>query len=280
MGKYLRLLRLQDQHFQFGCALAGGVYLSGHYVWIITWAIATTLISLASFITNELTDREDTDRFSWNKVHLRKGDKLNSTVVVLMWVVFVVNGLWLSWQLGVFIWGLAMLLIGELYSFKPIRFKARPGFDVLAQLTVWWWIPFIVPVVHFSAVGSVFWIFVAVMSLLIWGFFYPYQLSDFSADEKTGLGSTHIRLGMRQSLVFGLIFVAIGEFSYFYLRMWSGQEWSLVFALICLVSLVCYLFWLGMNKRANQETSMQRYVGIMKPVSWLMVPYVIWWLVK
>lgn len=278
MGKYLRLLRLQDQYLQLGCALAAGVYLhfkTGYFWW---WAIAVTLISFSTFITNEMVDREDVDKYSWNKVHLRKSDRLDKRTVSLMWWVCSLFGLMISFGVGLFFFGLLMLLIGTIYSAKPIRLKARPVFDILAQLSVWWWIPFVAPVVYFGMFDARTLLFVISLTLLIWGSYYPYQLSDFSADKKAGLRGSHIYLGMGGSLLFGLAALILGLVTYLAFGIYSYEPWSVIFVVVALFSLIHYLFWLR-KPDSTVENSMQRYVSYMKPLSWLLVPYIIWWLV-
>jgi len=277
MGKYLRLLRLQDQHFQFGFALAAGIFLPGHFLWVMEWAIATTLISFAAFISNEMTDREDVDKYSWNKVHLRQTDVLDPKIVSLIWGICALGGVWIANDLKVLWPAIGMLLIGTAYSAKPIRLKGRLVVDVLAQLSVWFWIPFMVPIFYFGKVDPFFWLFVLVISLLAWGFFYPYQLADFSADKKAGLRGTHVVLGQSISLILGLLSLTLGIFGYFAFGIFGKQSWSIVFVVMGAVLFFHYLYWFALPEKAR-EKAMQVSVAYMKPVSWLMVPYIIWWL--
>lgn len=274
MGKYFRLIRLQDEHFQFGFALASGVYLSGQVSWVVKWAIATTLISFAAFVSNEMTDREDVDQYSWNKVHLKKTDKVDPVKVAVLWWACALSGLLLASELNAFWPAAAMLLIGTAYSMKPMRLKGRVVVDILAQLAVWFWIPFMVPVFYFGNVDASFWSFVLVISLIAWGFFYPYQLSDFSADKKAGLSGTHVVLGFTQSLFLGLLALVLGIAGYFILGIFQSQSWSVVFVLMGLILFVHYLYWFRLA--ANQrEKAMARAVAYVKPISWLLVPYII-----
>lgn len=272
--KYLRLIRLQDQYLQFGCALAAGVFLGDKdrlfFVW---WAVAVTLISFSTFITNEMTDREDTDKNSWNKVHLQKTDQPNGLVVTLMWWTFSISGLLIAFGLGLFWWAVAMLVIGNVYSFKPIRLKARAAVDILAQLAVWWWIPFVAPVVYFARFDLSTWYFVISLTGLIWGAYYPYQLSDYTADKKAGLFGTHIRLGMGGSWWLGMVALGFGFTSYFTLGVYSSQPWSLIFALFAVFALVHYYYWAKLPK-GQVEIAMQKYVRYTKPLSWIFVPYI------
>lgn len=277
MVKYLRLLRLQDQHFQFGFALAAGVYLPGHFLWVVQWAIATTLISFAAFISNEMTDREDVDKFSWNRVHLRKSEVMDSKKVALIWWICAAGGILIANDLNVLWPAIGMLLIGTAYSMKPVRLKGRLIFDILAQLSVWFWIPFMVPIFYFGAADTFFWFFVPAISLLAWGFFYPYQLADFSADKKAGLRGTHVILGQNISLILGLMALVLGILAYFAFGIFGKQPWSIAFVVMTIVLFFHYLYWFRLPEN-GREKAIQLAVAYMKPASWLMVPYIIWWL--
>lgn len=277
--KYVRLLRLQDQHFQFGFALAAGVYLRGQIAWMTAWAIATTLISVAAFISNEMTDKEDVDKYSWNKVHLSKTEVMDSRKVALIWWACSIGGVSIAYGLDVFWPAVVMLLIGTAYSAKPVRLKGRVVVDVLAQLSVWFWIPFMAPVFYFGKVDSFFWSFILVISLLAWGFFYPYQLADFSADKRAGLRGTHVVLGQRLSLILGLITLVLGSSGYFAFGIFERQLWSVAFMVMGVVLFFHYLYWFR-QPEGRRERAMQRAIAYMKPASWLMIPYIIWWLFR
>lgn len=279
MGKYFRLLRLQDEHFQFGFALASGVYLSSRTGFVLWWAFAVTFISFCAFIVNELTDREDVDRYSWNPVHLKKTDLLDNRIVVAMWLVFAILGLVIAADLGVFFWAVAMLVVGTLYSLKPVRFKSLPVFDILAQLVVWFLVPFLAPIYFFGLVTSQTLLFVLALSLVCWGFFYPYQLADFSADKKAGLAATHVLLGMEKSLLLGFGALLAGLALYFAFGLFEAAPWSIAFVLMGLVLVGFYFYWFCLPSK-RREKAMQGAVGMVKPLSWAMVPYLLFWLIR
>jgi len=184
MGKYLRLLRFQDQFIQFGSALFGGIFVGNRSWDILWWAVAVTLLSCATFIVNELADRQDSDRYSWNPVHTHAHDDvLNPFIVWTMFFVISVAGLWMGAVLGFLWWASALWIIGVLYSLEPIRFKRRFGLDIVAQLLVWWILPCVAVVwgrVPFELTISM----VIIMSCINWSLFYPYQIADFEADRK------------------------------------------------------------------------------------------------
>ncbi len=277
MGKYFRLLRLQDEHFQFGFALASGVYLGSHTGYVLWWALSVTFISFCAFIVNELTDREDVDRYSWNPAHLKKTDRLDNRIVVMMWLTFAAAGFLIAFGLGQLSFAAAMLVVGTLYSMKPIRLKALPVLDILAQLMVWFWIPFLAPIYFFGFVTSQTLLFVLTLSLICWGFFYPYQLADFSADKKGGLAATHVLLGMEKSLFLGFSVLLSGLVLYFVFGQFSLAPWSIVFVLMGRVLVGFYLYWFSLPSE-EREKAMQKAVGLVKPLSWAVVPYLLFWL--
>lgn len=110
---------------------------------VFIWILASTLISITAFIANELTDKNDVDKYSWNNIHIKDGNQLSYWIVSIIFITFSIIGLFLSSSIGLFNWGLLMYVTGLMYSLKPIRLKARPVWDILTQLMVWLFIPFI-----------------------------------------------------------------------------------------------------------------------------------------
>lgn len=275
--KYIRLLRLPDQYIQFGAAVGSGLLLPTRHGWILWWAVATTLLSFVAFIINEMTDRHDTDRYSWNPIHADTPKRLDMRIVWLMIASSSLIGLVVSYGIGLLWWGIAMLVLGTAYSAKPIRLKARFGVDIAAQLLVWWVIPFVAPLWR-SGLSGQHLSFILVFLGLIWLIFYPYQLADFTADRKAGLHATHTVLGMRNSLWLGLTLGTVGISGYILFAIYTYAIWSIAFVLLAFVSVASYFFWLTMTKIIDQEHSMQRYVAVIKPVTRLLVPYIaVWW---
>jgi len=84
---------------------------------------------------------------------------------------------------------------------------------------------------------------------------------------------------MRGSLTFGLASLIFGLVTYPAFGIYTREPWSVIFVVVALFSLIHYLFWFGKPDPA-MEKSMQLYVMYMKPLSWLLVPYIIWWLVR
>lgn len=269
--KYFRLVRLEDQYLQFVSAIAAGVYLKSADWSIFWWAIASTFLSFCVFIINEITDRHDSDTYSWNPVHVGTGG-LNMRVVEIMFLIFSVAGLVMSYFLGFLWWGLAIYILGILYSLEPIRLKRRFGFDVAVQLCVWWVLPFVAPVWARSN-HDILLSVVIIGSCFIWSIFFPYQLSDFIADQKVGFQNTHIQLGMPLSLKFGYWLGIIGLVLFIVFRLYTLAWWMTPLVFMCFASLFLYRHWMRMSSVVDQTRSMQKYVGFMKPLTQLLVPY-------
>jgi 4-hydroxybenzoate polyprenyltransferase len=277
MVKYLRLIRLQDEYIQVGAAIFAGIF-GGIQSWdILRWAIAVTLLSCATFIVNEVTDRRDSDKHSWNPVHSHVGDVLNPVIVWLMFWVTTLLGLLMSIELNLGWWGFALWAIGVLYSFEPIRFKRRFGLDIAAQLFVWWIVPFVAPiwgiVPHELIIAMV-----VVMSFVSWSIFYPYQIADYEADRKAKLQNTHVVLGVRQSTQMGFLFGIIGTILFF---LFGFQRFFFVLMPLCLLQIIAfytYSMWLSARRTEDILRGMQGYVKFFKPIGLLFPLYFfLWW---
>lgn len=274
--KYLRLLRLQDQYIQLGCAIASGIYLNIKDWSILFWAIATTFFSFTAFMINELTDRQDVDINSWNSIHVQKNIKYNNWILAILFIIFSILGLYIAYLVNLFWWGFAMYLIGLFYSLKPIRLKGRLIFDIIAQLSVWWFIPFIAPISLHQNLSSAL-IFIITHSLLSWSIFYPYQLADFKADLKAGFKSTHIMLGLDKSLILGLLMGLAGLLIYFKLNMFQNYPWTVALMFLTVTAIYSYQKWLKIKSTESKLHSMQLYVVRFKPLTQLLLPYLLIW---
>lgn len=280
---YLRLLRLPDQYIQFGAAIAAGLYTGASGWWILGWAIAATLISFTGFIANELTDRMDVDRYSWNTLHVGTKERLHPMIARGIAAVSALAGLTLAASLSLFWWAAVMLGLGLLYSLEPIRFKRRFILDGLGQLVVWWVIPFSAPIARLASEGMVtvgVWdiLFALTMIFLQWGLFLPYQLADFEADRRAGFKNTHVVLGMEKSLMLGRFLVILGVGMYLVFGFALRFMWSAPFAVAGIWAIGRYGTWAKIPGVTQKSIAMQGYVRILKPVSQLMVPvFLIWW---
>lgn len=272
--KYFKLLRLQDQYIQAGFAIAAGVYLRTHEWRIILWALACTFISFVGFILNQRNDQKDVDQYSWNPVHLKKNDTFDQRAIVLMIGAFSVLGLWLSWLVGLFWWSVGTLSLAVAYSQEPIRFKRRFALDILAQLGVWFVIPFIAPLWGVVSQSEIVLLVVAFVGVS-WCIFYPYQLADFIADAKAGFCSTHIVLGMEKSMWLGVVLGVVGTVVYFGAGFYVTVWWALPIIGIGLTALWQYRSWVAMSSISEQTASMIRHIPKVKFFTQLLLPYIL-----
>lgn len=275
MVRYLRLLRLPDQYIQFGAAIASGVYL-GTFSWeIFWWAVACTCLSFAAFVVNEVSDRKDTDRVSWNPIHAHFSDVLDMRIVWAMFVGSSVVGLMISWRVGFFWWAVVLFVVGILYSLEPIRFKRRVVFDMIAQLLVWCIIPFVAPAWGSNGLFAI--TITTCLCVAAGGFLY--QIADIVADEKAGLKSTHVVLGLRKSLKLAQGMGIAGVVSFFVFGQYQMALW--IWPWIAFGGAVVFLCarWLQMDTCERQIKAIQAYVPVTKNISRLFVPYLLFvWL--
>ncbi len=274
--KYIRLLRLQDQYILIGIILASAVYFRLWNQFIFFWGVSAISISIAAFIINEIVDQEDTDKYSWNPIHIRKNEKLNFKAVVLIFAIFSVLGIGLGYLSGLFWWGIGMYVVGIGYSLKPIRLKGRFALDIIAQILVWIVLPFAAVAWKSGQLPRV--LPLLLFASCLWSIIFPYQLADYDADQKAKLANTHVIIGMRNSLVFGLILAVISIILFFVFKIFVVARWSWFFFVVNLFALTQYIRWLRMKHLAKQLKSLQDYVRTVKPLGYLIVPYFLLWI--
>lgn len=276
--KYFRLLRIQDQYPQISSILAVGIILSQKSSWIILWALAAVFLSFPAFILNELTDREDTDKYSWNPIHIKKGDVIDLRIAWLMIVLFSLAGLIISYSINLFWWGFSLWSAGMAYSLKPVRLKNVFALDILAQLLLGVVIPFLAPFFHENTFTNTFALTLG-MATFAWCVVWPYQLADFIADQKAGLRGTHIILGMKNSLILGAVFSFIAVATFFIAKIYLIAPWAWIFAPFVVYAVYKYFSWYKLNNLTKQISSMQLYVRRVKPATQLLVPYLLAWFI-
>lgn len=275
--KYLRLIRIQDQFTQFGAAIISGLILNIKDSWIILWAIATTFISFTVFAVNELVDRRDTDNYSWNPIHIPRNQKFKRSILFAMLASFSFLGLAVAYFLDLFGWAFLMLAIGIFYSIEPLRFKKRFGLDILAQLSVWWFLPLAAPIFLQKSLIPNLPLLVS-LSLMIWSIFFPYQLADYRADKKAGLSNTHITLGLKNSLWFGFAIGLTGILYFSSLKLSESLIWIWPFLAFLIYELYLYVRWLEELPSQGESSvlkSIQKHFIRAKPFSQLLLPYLL-----
>lgn len=264
---YLRLLRIRDQFVQFGFAIASGLWMSIYDINILIWAASTTLLSFAMFAVNELVDRNDTDRYSWNDTAHIKDKQINEKLAYFEVVLLTVIGLILANAVNLVSWALTMSAIGFSYSLKPIRLKSTMIFDVLTQLAVWVWIPFLAPMTIYGGIQMNAVLFIISFSFLVWSFTLPYQLADYFADKKAGIKGTHIFMGLKGSIYFGIFCMLIGLATYFLFDIGGTFVYSYLLIAAFPIPIYYYVRALTIKDEEKIASSFEDYVIRFKPMS-------------
>lgn len=274
---YIRLLRLEDQYTVAGIIIAAAIILRLHTMWIFFWIAGCTLLQISAFILNEMVDFKDTDKFSWNKNHIKRTDKLNPKIVWSLYGLFSLSGLILAGFSKMFWWGFEIYILWVCYSLKPIRLKARFIFDILTQTTAGLAIPFMAPFIVSGNIPRML-LPTIVLIPLIWFCIYPYQLADYRADLKARIKPTHIILGMKACLWLNLIFVLYGIVAFILLRVDNIAPWAWIIIPFAIYVLYENISWIKFNSIAEQVNSLQNYVRLVKPLSILILPFllIIW----
>ncbi|MFC1790255.1 UbiA family prenyltransferase [Patescibacteria group bacterium] len=264
---YLRMLRLKDQYLSLLAVFIFSLHFRLNIFFTFAWATGLFFLSLTAFMINELTDRNDTDLFTWNPNHISPKSKVNPAIFWSLFTIFTLIGLFICLNLKMIWWGLAVFIIGVLYSLKPVRFKNRFLLDALAQLAVWWTLPILGLLwkTNYFFPANLRLIFIS--SLFFWTLFFPYQLADYSADKKAGLKGTHTILGMENSLLLGIT-IGLASLALLPTIPQFLNFWVTKLGIISLIiTLASYLIWLQKKNLPGQEAGMQKYVRCYKPLS-------------
>ncbi len=249
------------------------VFLETIAPWMIFWIMACLCLSITAFIINERVDSQDCDKFSWNDNHIKSIQGFNQSVIKVLFVLFLLGGIFFSFLSGLLWWGIVASLLGILYSWKPIRLKGRFFLDIGAQVGAALVIPALGPL---SKTGQLsFWPVILILAVIIWFCIFPYQLADFVADKKAGIKPTHIVLGMKNSLRMGLIFLTLATMAFIYFNLVKIVPWFLVMAPFVAYVFYSYMKWLRMKSLPEQTKSLQDYVRLTKGPSYLIVPYLL-----
>lgn len=277
--KYFRLFRFGDQYPIIGSAIAGGIFVNVIDSWILVWAITSALLSASGFALNEIVDSQDVDKESWNPIHVANREKFNTT---LLWVIIasvIIIGLFLSYVLQVLWWGVFIVLLWTVYSVPPFRFKGAPIVDLLCQI-LGTWVPFFAVVQHYQLNLDNRLLFTVIPLSCILGVGYlQYQLGDYELDKKYGLKSTHVVLGMKKSINLAIYLTILSFILFYMLKTWKLSPWAWVFIPFSVYNLIHLQKVRVLGNLARQMKSFQIYVMQVKPISWLVVPFLFcWWI--
>jgi 4-hydroxybenzoate polyprenyltransferase len=109
--------------------------------------------------------------------------------------------------------------------------------------------------------------------MIIWFLFLPYQLADFTADTMAKLRNTHVVLGFKNSLLWGVILGIVGLLIYFNGPMVQAP-WTVIFVPVALCAFFFYWRWYHMPN-TDGERAIRPVLRVFKPITQLMVPYLL-----
>jgi 4-hydroxybenzoate polyprenyltransferase len=279
MVKYLRLLRLQDQYVEFVAVASAALLVNVDDPRFVWWAIGAICLSIPAYILNEIVDSKDVDGFSWNPVHIGKKETLDMRVVWVLGILLSVVGFWLVWNIGFIWWGVLLWILGIAYSWEPIRLKRRAGWDLIGQVATWWVIPFVAAswaeIEHIRVIS-----FVTVTSFVILPVLFAYQFADMLADMKAKLQSTHVVLGMQQSLEVGFTVGVTALLLYIAFGLYVWAFWTIPLALLLVFVLGLYVRWMNLKTLPLQTQHMQWWVRRVKPLTqvYALLVLLLWWI--
>jgi 4-hydroxybenzoate polyprenyltransferase len=203
---------------------------------------AVVILNSAAFVLNQIGD-VDTDQLNSKKARLPvAAGWISRKQAALLAIVFLILGVLLGFSVGPLFVGIAgsTFLFAILYSFPPIRLKARPFLDLFiiglafgawAVLTAW---TILVP---FSFSLIPLWIPVIPFTLLFGaGLFYAgthsiHTAFDYTADTQAGVTTTAVFIGPKKSARLGIFLIALG-----------------LLLLYVTIGFYTHLFWFGLLK--------------------------------
>ncbi len=265
---YLRLMRLPDQYLVIGAGLALGIYLKTVEMWVLVWTLALIFLSIAAMLVNEITDGRDTDKLSWNPIHVKRSSYDPTTVYILI-VMFSLIGLFLSWTLGFIWWAVLCLSLAIFYSLEPVRFKKHAVVDLISQIAAGWIIPIAGPLWNYGELNNA-WLSIVSVSLLSTAAFLPYQLADFETDTQSGIRGTHVLLGVKGTIWLIISLSVLGILLYFLSGAWQRMLWAAAFIPVNLYIIFKRSEWLS-DSYSVLRPKLIRYVKLVKPATQLFI---------
>lgn len=170
-----------------------------------------------AFMINDIEDAPD-DALSNMKIHRNpvaaglispKTARISTFAVALLSAgLFAVLGFW------PFIFGLASLILGFLYSYRGVRLKTIAVFDILSHCLMLAGFQFLTGYFSFKTTLTRNWLwpFIFVMTISIYGELYN-EIRDIENDRDAQLRHTAITLGDRYAHILMLLTLIIGAFS-------------------------------------------------------------------
>jgi 4-hydroxybenzoate polyprenyltransferase len=206
----------------------GALSADGFFGWKLVGVLVANLLAVAfSFMINDVEDADDDaldpakvnrNPVSCNQLSIRAGWFSSLGVALLSALVFALLG-WLP-----FLMGIITLILGFLYSWKPIRLKSTPILDMLSHGMMLAGLQFLAAFYAFTPSEFNRWIFpfIFMVGISIYGELFN-EVRDLEGDRKAGVHHTANLLGRKITtwLMFGMLSLGIigGIFTFFVIRL-------------------------------------------------------------
>jgi 4-hydroxybenzoate polyprenyltransferase len=259
---YIRLVRCTEFFcFVIITTLVGAAAAKGVFGWRLIGVLAANWLAVAfAFMINDVADARDdalTDhKLKRNPVSSADLSPQSATIAsfIIAALAVLVYALLGWWPLVI---GLVTLLIGFLYSWRPVRFKDKPVVDLVTHGMMLAGLQFLAGYMTFEtgiSVGRWIFPFVFVVAVSIYGELFN-ELRDLEGDRKAGLNHTANLLGPRIAFWLMMGFLTLGVSSalttVFSLRLFP--TWVLLLLLSLAFLLVCSRLALRLHRRKNVQ---------------------------
>ncbi|CAN5351846.1 hypothetical protein BH10PAT1_BH10PAT1_1180 [soil metagenome] len=152
---------------------------------LVIGTLASVIAVSFAFVINEIEDAEDDGK----KINLKLAQKLAIITFLLSLILYAVLGM------QTLIVGFLILILGFLYSWKPVRLKAWPIVDILSHCLMLGGLLFLSGFyIQGKSLDQGIYLFLAITLASVYGQFYN-QVRDFEADKKAKLNNTSILMG-------------------------------------------------------------------------------------
>ncbi len=181
---------------------------------VIIAIIANYLMSVSSFLYNDMEDREDDANTPTKKFINPFGYKIWSLKLgyILLAIIGIISII-LSYIIGGFVLAfiaITNLLVGYLYSLKNLRLKSMPVFDVLSHsyllggATIIYFIFLPGAVIDYITITMTIALFIA-----SFGSDFLHEYHDFDDDKNAGLNNSASYIGKKPSLYLSVVLISI-----------------------------------------------------------------------
>jgi len=215
----IKLTRFDEYvYFVIITTLLGVASARGSFDWRMLILIPANWLAVGfAFMINDIEDAPD-DALTTQKINRNPvsagliSPKIAKIATFLTAIISIILfGLLGLWPL---IFGLITLALGYLYSYRGVRLKTMPIFDIISHCLMLAGLQFLVAYFTYSPrLGqNWFWPFTFVVSISVYGELYN-EIRDIDGDRSANLHHTAIFLGERSTHILMLVMLFLGIFS-------------------------------------------------------------------